>query len=175
MRRLSLNARMALDDPAAEEVEVVLFMIEHAELEEGPIRLSTDDTEELSNDPYLMGTRSDWRGSDPETQPFLWTIASAIVPSDLDDASSSGSVVLENLDSRMVKLIRSVSTPPTVHVAVVLASSPSNIEAEWHDFLITDANVSAGEITLRFSREDVENEAFPPGKMTRNYFPGLHL
>ena len=28
MRRLSLNARLALDDPAAEEVEVVLFMIE---------------------------------------------------------------------------------------------------------------------------------------------------
>ena len=174
MRRLSLNARMALDDPAATEVEVVLFMIEHPELEEGPIRLSTDQTEELSEDPIIMGTRSSWRGSDPQEEPFLWIIASAITPSDLDDAASAGSLVLENLDSDMVKLIRSVSTPPTVHVAVVLASSPDHVEAEWENFLIVDANVTAGEITLRFSREDVENEPFPPGSMTRNNFPGLH-
>ncbi|MBB96921.1 MAG: hypothetical protein CML68_20280 [Rhodobacteraceae bacterium] len=175
MRRLSLNARQALDDPASEEIEVVLFMIEHEDLEEGPIRLSTDNTEELSEDPFVMGTRSGWRGSNPETEPFLWTVASAIVPSDLDEASSSGSLVLENLDSDMVTLIRSVRTPPTVHVAVVLASSPDDIEAEWSGFLITEASVSAGEITLSFSREDIESEAFPPGRMTRNNFPGLHL
>lgn len=175
MRRLSLNARMALEDPAPEEVEVVLFMIEHPELEEGPIRLTTDQTEELSEDPYLVGTRSDWRGSDPASQPFLWVVADAIIPSDMDDAASSGSIVLDNLDSDMVKLIRSVATPPHVHVAVVMASSPNEIEAEWEDFLIVDANVTAGNITLRFSREDIENEPFPPGRATRNNLPGLHL
>jgi hypothetical protein len=174
MRRLSLNARLARDAEASAEIEVALFIIEHPELEE-PIRLSTDNTERLSDDPYTMGTRSTWRGSDPLTQPFLWVIASAVLPGEAEDAPATATLVLDNLSSEMVELLRSFTEPATIHIAGVLASSPDDIEVEQLDLQIVSAEVNAGEITLQISREDMDLEPFPPGRMTRMHFPGLHL
>lgn len=81
-----MNARLALEAEATDEIEVALFLIEHPDLE-APIRLSTDNTERLQSDPLIYGTRSSWRGSDPVTQPFLWIVASAILPGDAEDDS----------------------------------------------------------------------------------------
>lgn len=174
MRRLSLNARMMQDDDASAELYVVLFEITHPDLE-APIRLSTDNTERLSSEPLYYGTRSNWRGANPVSQPFLWVIASALVPSDFEDAPAAATLVLETLDHTMVDLVRSFTSPATVHMAVVLASSPTAIEAEWSDLLIVSADVTAGEITLSISRDEVEMEYYPMGRMSRDRFPGLHL
>lgn len=174
MRRVSLNARLMQDADASGEIYVVLFWIDHPDLAE-PIRLSTDNTERLSSEPLYYGTRSTWRGADPATQPFLWVIASAMVPSDLEDAPAAGSVALEVLDREMVRLVLSFTTPATIHLAVVLADSPDLIEAEWTDMQILSADIDAGEILLSYSREEVENEFFPSGRMSRDRFPGLHL
>ncbi|MCX2697077.1 hypothetical protein [Ochrobactrum chromiisoli] len=173
MRRLSLNARMALDAEGSAEIEAALIYIEHPQLEK-PIRLSTDNTERLSSDPLYYGTRSKWRGSNPVTEPFLWVIASAILPGDAEDAPASAQIALENLDSEMVELVRSFSDPATVSIAVVMASSPDVIEAEFHDLQLTAADITASEIVLSLSREDIELEPFPAGRMTRLNFPGVH-
>lgn len=173
MRRLSLNARLAQDADASEEIEVALFYIEHPDLE-APIRLSTDNTERLSDDPLLYGTRSNWKGSNPMTEPFLWIVASAVLPGDEEDAPASARVALENLDTQMVELLRSFTDPAEVSIAVCLASSPDIIEAEWEGLLMTSAEVTAGEIVLTLSRDEVELEPFPPGRMTRLNIPGVH-
>ena len=173
MRRLSLNARLAQDALASSEIEVALFEVSHPELE-SPIRLSTDNTERLSDDPLIYGTRSTWRGANPVTEPFLWIIASVVLPSDLEDAPASATLVLENLDAEMVELLRSFTTPPSVHIAGVLASSPDVIEVEFLDMKLTSAAIQGGEIHLSLDREEVELEHFPPGRMTRLNFPGLH-
>lgn len=174
MRRVSLNARQAQDSVTSQEIEVVLFEITHPDLDE-VIRLSTDPTEKLSEDPYLMGTRSTWRGADPATQPWLWIVASTLLPSDLEDAPASSTLVLENLDSDMVTLVRSISSPPLVNMGVVLAESPDVIEVEYLDLQIVSADIDAGEIVLSISRDEIEAEPFPSGRMTRESFPGLFL
>lgn len=174
MRRLSLNARMALDAPASSEIYAALFEISHPDLS-APIRLSTDNTERLSAEPLYYGTRSTWRGANPITEPYLWVVASALLPSDLDDAPAAGTVVLEALDRAMVTMVRSVTTRPTIRMAVVLADSPSLIEQEWGEMQIMSADINAGEISLSFSREEIEAEYFPPGRTSRERFPGLHL
>lgn len=168
-----MNARLAADAEVSAEIEAALFLIEHPQLEH-PIRLSTDNTERLQDDPYMMGTRSTWRGSDPSTQPFLWVIASAVLPGDAEDAPATAQIILENLDSEMVELLTSFTDPATIHMAGILASSPDDIEVEQEDLRIVSADVTAGEITLQLSREDLELEPFPPGRMTRMTFPGLH-
>lgn len=173
MRRLSLNARMALDAEGSPEIEMALIYIEHPQLDK-PIRLSTDNTERLSNDPLYYGTRSKWRGSNPVTEPFLWVIASAILPGDAEDAPASAQIALENLDSEMVELVRSFTDPAIVSIAVVLASSPDVIETEYRGLQLTSADINASEIVLSLSREDVELEPFPAGRMTRLNFPGVH-
>lgn len=173
MRRLSLNARLAQDAEGSAEIEVALILIEHPELS-SPIRLSTDNTERLSDDPLMYGTRSGWRGANPVTEPYLWVIASAVLPGDSEDAPASAKIALENLDAEMVELVRSFTDPATVSLAVVLADSPSVVEAEWSGLRLVSADITAGEIILSISRDEVELEPFPPGRMTRLNFPGLH-
>ena len=173
MRRLSLNARLAQDADLSDEIHVVLLQIEHPDLD-APIRLSTDNTERITTEPLVYGTRSRWRGANPMSEPFLWVVASALLPSDLDDAPAAATIMLENLDSGMAVLLRSFVDTATLHMAVVLASSPDLVEAEWTDLQLGSAEITGGEITLQFSREEIELERFPGGRMTRNRFPGLH-
>ncbi len=172
MRRLSLNARIAQDAEASPEIEVVLLHIEHPDLSD-PIRLSTDNTERLSSDPLYYGTRSNWRGANPLTEPFLWVVASALLPSDQEDQPAAATVAVANLDSEMIGLLRSFTDPATVFMAVVLASSPDVIEAEW-EMELTGFDADAGEIRLSLSREEIELELFPGARMSRSRFPGLH-
>ncbi|MFV0301558.1 MAG: hypothetical protein ACK5IP_11880, partial [Paracoccus sp. (in: a-proteobacteria)] len=75
---------------------------------------------------------------------------------------------------RMVQIIRSFTEPATVSIAVVLASSPNVVEAEWTGLQITSADITAGEIVLTLSRDEIEMEPFPAGRMTKHRFPGLH-
>lgn len=171
MRRVSLNARLAQDDEASDDIEVVLIEIAHPDLDE-PILLSTDNDERLSDEPLYYGTRSTWRSD--RKRDYLWIVASTLLPSDLDDAPASAMIILENLDRRMAEIVRSFTDPATVHLAVILASSPDLVEAEYTDLLLTSAVINAGEITLSISREEIESEYMPGGRMTAQTFPGLH-
>lgn len=173
MRRVSLNARLMQDAPSSADVYVVLFEITHPDLE-APIRLSTDNADRISDEPLYYGTRSTWRGANPVTEPYLWIVASTLLPSDLDDAPASATLILENLDQEMVKLVRSFTTPATVAIAVVLADTPDLVEAEWAGLQITSADIDAGAITLSISREEIELYFVPGGRMRATYFPGLH-
>jgi hypothetical protein len=162
------------DAEATDEIPVVLFEIMHPSLEK-PIRLSTDNTERLSSDPLYYGTRSSWRGADPVTDPYLWIVASTLLPSDQEDSPATGTLVIENLDAEIVNLVRSYTDIATISLAVVLASSPDLVEDEYTDLEILSADINAGEISLSFSREEIEQEYFPAGRTSRDRFPGLHL
>lgn len=170
---VSLNARLALDAETSEEIYVMLFEIEHSELPE-PILISTDNGDRISDEPLVYGTRSRWRSSTGKPRDFLWLIASTVLPSDLDDAPAAATIILENLDRAMAEVIRSFTTPATFHMAVVLASSPDLVEFEFTDLQLTTAEITAGEISLSISREEIENERVPGGRMTSRTFPGLH-
>lgn len=173
MRRVSLNARLSQDAEASDEIHAVLFEIEHPDLI-APILLSTDNTERLSDEPLYYGTRSLWRSQNGRAREFLWIVASTLLPSDLDDAPAAATIILENLDRSMAELIRSFTDPATIHMAAVLASSPDLVEAEYTDLLLTSAEITAGEITLSVSREEIESEYVPGGRMTAQAFPGMH-
>lgn len=173
MRLLSLNKRLALDAPASDLIEVALIEISHADLP-APIRLSTDNTERITTDPLVYGTRSTWRGANPASEPFLWVVAGAVLPGDDAEAPATAQLILDNLDSAMVELLRAVSSPPDVALAVVMAASPDLVEQEWTGLRVTSAEVDAGQIVLSLSRDQIELEPFPAGRMTRRNFPGLH-
>ncbi len=173
MRRVSLNARLAQDAEATDEVYVALFYITHPDLPE-PIRLSTDNTVRLSEEPLIYGTRSTWRGSNPATQPFYFVLASTLLPSDLEDTPPAGTIIIENIDNEIARVLRSFNDLATIAMAVVLADSPNLIEAQWSDLNIISADIDAGEVMVSFSREDITEEYFPSGRMTRDRFPGLH-
>lgn len=172
MRRLSLNARVTLDAGATDEIYVVLLRFTHPSLDK-PVFLSTDPTQRLSIEPLMYGTYSSWLN--PDREPFLFILASTMVPDDKEDAPAAATVILETVDKDMATVLRSIKDRATVDMAVVLASSPDVIEAEWTGLRLMTANGNASEITLTISRESIFEEPFPYGRMTRARFPGLHM
>ncbi len=173
MRRLSLNARAAFDDANSDEVEVALFVFEHPSLSQ-PVRLSTDPTERIEEDPELIyGTRSTWMDAEPEDEPYLFILASAELPGDMEDVPAAATIVLENVHQDMAAVLRSFTSRATVHMAVVLASSPDLVEAEWRNLKLVDARGDAGEISLSITRAPVEEETVPTDSFSKSRFPGM--
>lgn len=171
MRRVSLNARLMQDAEDSADLYVVLLEIAHPDLD-SPILLSTDNADTISEEPRYYGTRSTWGGT--SRRDFLWVVASALLPSDQEDAPATATLILDNLDQAMAELLLSFTRPATISLAVVLASSPDLVEAEYADLLLTSAQISAAEISLSISREEIESEYVPGGRMTAQTFPGLH-
>ncbi len=64
-------------------------------------------------------------------------------------------------------------TRATVDLAIVLASSPDLVEAEWRGLKLMTAEGDAGDVTFTFSREPLSQEPYPADRMTRQRFPGL--
>lgn len=172
MRRVSLNARTALDAASTGEIEVALMVFEHPSLD-APVRISTDPTERLSVEPLSYGTRSSWEGADPATDPYLFVLASAQLPSDLEDSPAAAQVVLENVTNEIITLFRAFTSRATVHMAVVLASSVDVIEAEFHGMKLLSVDFNASDITLSISRAPIEDEVVPMDRFTKDRFPGL--
>ena len=150
---------------------MVLIRISHPDLVDGPVRLSTDPTERISVDPLAYGTRSRWGGETSEIHWFV--IASALLPDDVDDAPATASVVLEAVDRDMAAVLRSTTARATVDMAVVLASSPDVVEAEWLGLDLVSAEGDAGEIKLSLSRDPITSEPWPARRQTRSAFSGL--
>lgn len=165
-----MNARLASDGMAPDQVEVVLWHITHPDLS-APVRLSTDPTERLSVDPLRYGTRSTWQTEDGS--PFYFIIASALVPDDKGDAPATAKIVLANVDSSIAVLLRSFVTPATVDMAVVLAATPDLVEFECLGLQLVSSEPNGDLVTLNLSREPLTAEPWPSGKMTRSRFPGL--
>jgi len=171
MRSVSLTARESFDAPSTAEVELVLFVIEHASLD-APIRLSTDPSERISTDPLYYGTRSTWMGADPHSDPYLFVLVSSDVPSDLEDAPASATFILQNVDNDIATLLRSFTDQATVHMAVVLASSPNTPEIEYRDLVMTGCEGNAAEVSITISRAPIEDEGAAMDRFTKDRFPG---
>lgn len=170
MREISLNARLAHDALGTAEVEVVLWHITHPDLDT-PVRLSTDPTERLGLEPLRYGTRSTWQTGDGS--PFLFVLAGAQVPDDKSDAPATARLVLANLDNTAARLLRSFTSPATVNMAVVLASSPNLVEMEALGLQLVSAEGAGDQVVLSLSRDPLTAEPWPSQRMTRSRFPGL--
>lgn len=175
MKRLPINFRASIEATGSDEVPVILIEILHPELE-APIRLSTDNADLIEETPegQIRGTRSSWRGADPETEPFLNILASATLPSALEQSPEAGSLVIENLHPKMADLVLSFQDIATISLACVMADVPDIPIRQSCDLDITSATITGGEITLQYSAENLEAEPWPVTRMTRSNFPGLH-
>lgn len=172
MREISLTTRLSGEEASSSAVEVALLEISHVTLA-APIRLSTDPTERLGTEPLAYGTRSAWRGADPETEPFLFLPIAAELPGDQDDVPAAATLRLANLSAEIGAALRSITSPAAVAIGVVMATSPDLAEVEFDGLLLVAASGDAGEIRLELSRRPIEDESVPMDRFTRDRFPGL--
>lgn len=163
-RELSLNARTSFNAEVTEDVWAVLATIEHPQLVT-PLRISSDPTVRLSEDPLRYGTRS--RG-----EVYEFVMMSVGLPDDQQGRASAASLVLANVAEDMAKVVRSVTSPGAARLELIWASEPDAIEETW-ELVIVKARYDAERVTLELSREPVVNEPYPSQRMTRDRFPGL--
>lgn len=95
------------------------------------------------------------------------------LPSDPEDAPAASALILQNVDNRIGETLRSFTDRATIHMAVVLASSPDLVEAEYRDMAIVSAEGTAYQVTLQISREPIEEENVPMDRFTKDRFPGM--
>ncbi|MGZ9811291.1 hypothetical protein ACXN5S_12585 [Pseudoroseicyclus sp. H15] len=172
MRQISLTARLSAEEVSATEVEIALFKIEHASLD-APLRISTDPTSRLSAEPLRYGTRSSWGDADPANEPYLFLPIAVELPGDQEDVPAASTLVIDNLVAGLPKILRGLTSPASVSVAVVLASSPDVVEVEYTGLQLVTAGGDASQTRLELSRRPIEEENVPMDRFTRDRFPGL--
>ena len=163
-RLVSLGFRAAANAEHTGEVPVALVTITHPDLD-APVRLSSDPTSRLSADPLRYGTRH--RGD-----VYEFVLMAALLPDDKQDAPPTVTLEFDNVAADMVQLVRSVTTPATVDIAVVLASDPDVIEEQYTGLIAIRAPYDESRISFEIARQDIAPRPWPAHRMTAARFPG---
>lgn len=146
---------------------VFLLTITHEAISE-PIRVSSDPTERLieTATDIVYGTRS--RGEDYVFFPFT-----LVLPTDEDEGPQNMQLTLDNVQRQYVETLRTISGPPTVTAEIVLSHTPDLVEAQWPEYLLTNAKYDATLITGTLTLETLFREPFPALSFSPSYFPSL--
>lgn len=82
-------------------------------------------------------------------------------------------VSIDNVDMRLIGLLRRITQPLQVEVRVVLASTPDVIELEFLDLVLREADWDVSVVTGTLASEDPLNQAFPSHQYDPRSFQGL--
>ena len=160
-RTLSQIATEALYSQETSESFVPLVLIHHPMMSE-PIRVAGSRDSVRSNDQF---------GSNVEYVAYPFSIT---LPDETEDRPPEVSIVIDNIDKRIVDNVRLISDgAPNVVLTIVLASSPTTVEAGPFNFTLR--SVEWNRLTVRgvISYESILDEPYPAGTFNPVEFPGL--
>jgi len=157
--------RAAMNSQETAEIPVGLLTITHPSFPT-PLRLSSDPTERLSDEPLTYGTSS--RGD-----AYIFCPMVVMLPDDLGERAPTARLMIENVSRQIVEKIRGISIPALGKLELVLASSPDDVEIGYPDFEIKRAQYNANIITLELSIDALTDEPYPADTFNPSGFPGL--
>lgn len=166
---VSLNFRQALYAPETGRYPISLITIEHEELTE-PIKISSDPTQRLVD---LTTPLDVVYGTVSRGETFIFYPVRLRLPNDTEDGVGDISIEIDNVHRQFTETIRSITSPPTFKVEIVIDNALDVVEAQWPDFELVDVKYDATLITGTLKLETYEKEPFPSGMFTPTYFPGL--
>ncbi|SFV05982.1 hypothetical protein SAMN02799631_04331 [Methylobacterium sp. 174MFSha1.1] len=164
-RLISLNARKAAHAQQTDQIPVMLATIRHIELPE-PVYLSSDNTERITDEPLVYGTRH-------QGHTYLFVQMGAVWPDDQRGSAPKSTLVFENVTPDMAKPLRAVLSPASVDLTIVMAETPDVIEARYLNLKGTLGTWDASAISLDVGRETFANEPCPSRRVTKACFPGV--
>lgn len=165
MRTLSLNFRKSLFSQESGEYPIFLLTIEHESLT-SPIRLSSDATTRLTEDPLRYGTLS--RG-----ETFLFVGMEITLPDEQDKAPPSAKMTIMNASRELIPLARSITTPASVTIEAVLASALDAVELEIPAMDMVGLQYDADQLSFALQIDALATEPYPAGTFDPASFPGL--
>jgi len=154
-RSLSSSFLEALYSERTNEVFLVLLSIAHADLVE-TIRV-VNNTENITS-------------SGVEYTAFPFTLS---LPDDIEDQLPAVTLSIDNVDRSIVEAVRTINSPATVSLSVVLASDPDTVEIG--PITLTMRQVEYDQLTVSGTLQpaDLLSEPFPQGRFSPNRYPGL--
>lgn len=156
MRTLSTAAVNAMMDQETDEVFLCLLTIEHETLPT-PLRYVDDKINLVSRDNTYLGF------------PFAITL-----PDDDPERQPEARIEIDNTDRQIVETVRSLTSPPTISVEVVLAAQPDTIEIAFLNMKLNATEWDASVVQGTLAYEDVLNEPYPGKSFSPSTTPGLY-
>lgn len=95
------------------------------------------------------------------------------LPPDRDDELPEVTLRIDNVDQLIIDQLQQTTTPPTVSLAIRVASQPETIEAGPFDFSLRDVTANVIEIIGTLGYEAILEEPYPGLYFTPKDFPGL--
>ena len=171
MTEVSLNFRQAAYAQETGRVLILLVTIDHEDLTE-PIRLSTDPTQELTE---LTTATEKVYGTISRGETYIHFPIRIGLPS--VDESGFGELVLEvdNIHRAYTETIRTIFTPATVTVELVMDNTLDVVEASWPEFSLTEVSYDAFVISGKVRMDFLQKEPFPAGTFSPAYFKGMFI
>lgn len=154
MRTLSTTAREAIYAQQTDEVFLTILEITHDDIQV-PIRIVNDYSNIVSN------------GNTYTAFPFQISL-----PKESEEISRA-SVSFDNVSRELIDEIRSIETPPSISLSIILADSPDTIEVGPFNFILTNATYNQFTIQAELNFEDILNQNYPADTFTPQNHPGL--
>lgn len=153
VRNFSSAATTSINEQDTDEVWLTLLTIESPELQ-APLRF-------VNNNASITS-----RGNVYVAFPFDLEF-----PGQDEENPGEARLVIDNIDRMIVNFIRSITTPPKVTIEVILASSPSTVEAAFSNMTLRNVTYDAKTVSGLLKFEDIVIEPVTYA-MTPERFPG---
>lgn len=137
---------------------------------EDPILIFLTLTHETLDDPIRVVRNRESVVSNGET--YLAYPFEIEMPTD-DDESPQARITISNVSREISAALERLVTPPSVSIAVALASDPDAIERQWDDFELRQVSFDAMRVTGTLSQRQVWADQYPRYRITPKDFPGL--
>lgn len=165
MRSLSTAAIAAFAGQETERVVIALLTFDHSFLHD-PLRFSTDPTVRVDDEVLTYKTTS--RGED-----YYFIPMEIRIPDEGDDTPTTADIRVANPGQELTTLLRSVTTPPTVTLELVLDSDLDEVIVSFPTFNLTNVQFDAASISLGLSVNKRDVEGYPGLRFTPGAFPSL--
>ena len=104
---------------------------------------------------------------------FIFVPVELSLPTEEDNSAPRCSLVIHDVTRYLTPIIRDITSPPKVLIQLVLTSSPSQVEASFSGFYISNITYNADTVTCELTMTDFAVEPFPCYTFTPQYFPGI--
>ncbi len=154
-RTISLPALQGMLAQETDEVYLIIMEVDHADLP-SPLRFVNNSEDVTSGGDVYMAF------------PF-----EARLPDDQEEKEPTAELRITNVSRELIDEIRSVQSPFTMTLSVILASSPSTIEWGPLEFETRGVTYDADVITFRLAYSTFIREPFPYLVFDTINFPGM--
>lgn len=167
-RTLSLELLNAMYASETDLVVIALLTISHPSFAD--IRISSDPTTRISEEPLVYGTVS--RGLTYYFAPFQIQL-----PDDVEEQAPSCNFIIENVSRELIKIVRNLNLrlgPAQFQIELVTTADLDDPEITYPEFDIRSVQYNANTLTFTAQIDALVDEPYPARSFDPSGFPALH-